>query len=148
MRVILLALILLISACAQNTNTMPPATMQLQKLEKTTLQASLPEKPIPKSVTVDGVPLAAFSLSEMNQLTDYAKQAKANTEGLNLLVTAHNQTIDQHNLMVDIAKQQEARANQNYALYVKEFNAHESDKQWWTLEKIVWQAIAIIGLAL
>ena len=84
----------------------------------------------------------------MNQLTDYAKQAKANTEGLNLLVTAHNQTIDQHNLMVDIAKQQEARANQNYALYVKEFNAHESDKQWWTLEKIVWQAIAIIGLAL
>jgi hypothetical protein len=92
--------------------------------------------------------MAAFSLSEMNQLNDYAKQAKANTEGLNLLVVAHNQTIAQNNLMVDIAKQQEARANDNYALYVREFNAHEQDKTWWAVEKIFWQALAIIGMAL
>lgn len=112
------------------------------------MSASLPEKPIPKAVTVDGTPMTAFTLTQMNQLNDYAKQAKANTEGLNLLVSAHNQTIAQNNLMVDIAQQQEKRADENYALYVKEFNAHERDKTWWTVEKIIWQAVAIIGLAL
>lgn len=148
MRLILLILILLLPACAQQMSNQPPAPMQLNKLEKTTLSASLPDKPIPKAVTVDGEKMAAFSLSEMNQLNDYAKQAKANTEGLNLLVVAHNQTIAQNNLMVDIAKQQEARANDNYALYVREFNAHEQDKTWWAVEKIFWQALAIIGMAL
>jgi len=84
----------------------------------------------------------------MDQLTAYVTQAKQNTEGLNKLVDAHNQTIEQNNLLVDIAKQQEARANSNYALYVEEFNAHERDKTWWSVEKIFWQAIAILGLAL
>jgi len=84
----------------------------------------------------------------MDQLTAYVTQAKQNTEGLNKLVAAHNQTIEQNNLLVDIAKQQEARANSNYALYVEEFNAHERDKTWWSVEKIFWQAIAILGLAL
>ena len=112
------------------------------------MQATLPDKPVPKSVTVNGEKLAAFTLSDMNQLTDYAKQAKANTEGLNLLVVAHNSTIEQTNLMADLAKQQEARANANYALYVNEFNEHQSDKTWWSVEKVLWQAIAIIGLAL
>lgn len=112
------------------------------------MQASLPEKPTPKAVTVESVPYAAFNLTQMNQLTDYAKQAKANTEGLNALVQAHNQTIVQHNLVVDLAEQQQARADTNYAMYVKEFNEHERDKTWWSVEKILWQAIAIIGLAL
>lgn len=84
----------------------------------------------------------------MDQLTAYAIQAKQNTDGLNKLVDAHNQTIEQTNLLVDIAKQQEARANSNYALYVEEFNAHERDKTWWSVEKIFWQALAILGLAL
>lgn len=75
-------------------------------------------------------------------------QARQNTDGLNQLVVAHNQVIDQANLLVDIAKQQEARANSNYALYVEEFNAHERDKTWWSVEKIFWQALAILGLAL
>lgn len=91
---------------------------------------------------------AAFSVESMNQLTDYAKQSKANTEALNALVKAHNAVVDQHNILVDVALQQEARANQNYELYVQEYNAHERDKQWFTVEKIFWQALAVIGLAL
>jgi len=31
---------------------------------------------------------------------------------------------------------------------VKEYNDHEKDKTWWAVEKIFWQALAIIGMAL
>jgi hypothetical protein len=122
--------------------------MQLKKLEKITLQASLPERPTPLAIQSDGKEYAGFTLTQLDQLSDYAKQSKKNTDGLNLLAGAHNQTIDQYNLMVDIAKQQEARANENYARYVQEFDDHQNDKRWWSVEKIFWQAIAIIGLAL
>lgn len=123
--------------------------LQLKKSEKITLQGSLPQKPNPSSITaLDGKEYSAFTVTQMDQLTAYVTQAKQNTEGLNKLVDAHNQTIEQNNLLVDIAKQQEARANSNYALYVEEFNAHERDKTWWSVEKIFWQAIAILGLAL
>jgi hypothetical protein len=122
--------------------------MQLKKLEKITLQASLPERPTPLAIQSDGKEYAGFTLTQLDQLSDYAKQSKKNTDGLNLLAGAHNQTIEQYNLMVDIAKQQEARANENYARYVQEFDDHQNDKRWWSVEKIFWQAIAIIGLAL
>ena len=112
------------------------------------MQASLPERPTPTPLAVDGIEYAGFTVTQLDQLTDYTKQSKKNTDGLNLLVTAHNQTIDQYNLMVDIAKQQEARANENYARYTQEFEDHQTDKRWWAVEKIFWQALAIIGLAL
>jgi hypothetical protein len=122
--------------------------MQLKKLDKITLQASLPERPTPLSIQANGVEYAGFTLTQLDQLSDYAKQSKKNTDGLNLLATAHNQTIDQYNLMVDIAKQQEGRANDNYTKYLQEFDDHQNDKRWWAVEKIFWQALAIIGLAL
>ncbi len=112
------------------------------------MQASLPARPSPIAIQNNGVAYAGFTVSQLDQLTDYAKQAEANTKALNLLADAHNSTIRQHNLMVDIAKQQEARANENYSRYVQEFEAHQSDKQWWAIEKVFWQALAIIGLAL
>lgn len=112
------------------------------------MQASLPERPTPLSIQANGVEYAGFTLTQLDQLSDYAKQSKKNTDGLNLLATAHNQTIDQYNLMVDIAKQQEGRANDNYTKYLQEFDDHQNDKRWWAVEKIFWQALAIIGLAL
>lgn len=112
------------------------------------MQASLPERPIPTPLVVDGKDWAGFSVTQLDQLSDYAKQASANTKGLNLLTQAHNQTIEQYNLMVDIAKQQEARANEYQARYVQEFEDHQSDRRWWQIEKIFWQTLAIVGLAL
>ena len=112
------------------------------------MQASLPARPSPIAIQNNGVSYAGFTVSQLDQLTDYAKQAEANTKALNLLADAHNSTIRQYNLMVDIAKQQEARANENHARYVQEFEDHQSDKRWWAIEKVFWQALAIIGLAL
>lgn len=143
-----LILILLLGCTSQKPLTTPPE-LQLRPSEKLTLQASLPQKPSPISITaVDGKRYAAFDVKGLDQLTDYVEQSKQNTAGLNLLVAAHNQSVEQNNLLIGIAKQQEARANTNYALYVEEFNAHERDKTWWSVEKIFWQALAIIGLAL
>lgn len=112
------------------------------------MQASLPQRPDPTPLVVNNVDYAGFTVSQLDQLTDYTKQAAANTKGLNLLAQAHNQTIEQYNLMVDIAKQQEARANENYARYAQEFEDHQNDQRWWKIEKIFWQALAIVGLAL
>lgn len=108
----------------------------------------MPNKPAAKKVSVDGVSYMAFDLTGANQLDTYANQAKANTEALKSLSVAHNQTINQYNLMVDIAKQQEARANQNYVNYQNAVEEHDNDKKWWAVEKVFWQALAIIGLAL
>lgn len=122
--------------------------MPLQKLQPVQMQATLPPKPDITAAQVDGKEVAVLDLANTRKLTDYVRQSKANTEGLNLLVAAHNQTIEQHNLVVDVALQQEQRANQNYALYLKEQQDHERDKTWWAVEKVFWQALAIIGLAL
>ncbi|MFA7287199.1 MAG: hypothetical protein WC052_06055 [Patescibacteria group bacterium] len=110
--------------------------------------ATLPDKPAISQAQVNGTEVAVLDLPNTRKLTDYVRQSKANTEGLNLLVAAHNQTIQQHNTVVDIALKQEVRANENYALYLKEQQAHERDKTWFAIEKVFWQAIAIIGLAL
>lgn len=97
---------------------------------------------------VNSVDYAGFTVTQLDQLTDYVKQAKKNTDGLNLLVKAHNQTIEQYNLMVDVAKQQEARANEYQARWVQEVEDHQTDQRWWQIEKIFWQTLAIVGLAL
>lgn len=102
---------------------------------------------MPVVVKVDGTEYGAFDLSGMNSLNQYAAQAKANTEALNTLVDAHNAVIDQHNLMVTFAKQQETRANDNYRLYVEEYNERQNQKRWFTLERFLLQAV-ILGLAL
>lgn len=112
------------------------------------MKAELPDKPQITQAQVNGADVSVLDLSNTRKLTDYVRQSKANTEGLNLLATAHNQTIQQYNTVVDLALKQEVRANENYALYLKEQEAHERDKTWFAVEKVFWQAIAIIGLAL
>lgn len=112
------------------------------------MEASLPDKPAISQAQLNGAEVAVLDLNNTRKLTDYVRQSKANTENLNLLVTAHNNTIQQHNTVVDIALKQEVRANENYALYLKEQQEHERDKTWFAIEKVFWQAIAIIGLAL
>lgn len=148
MRLLLLLLILMVPGCQTSQQWNPPPPMPLQKLEKLTLVASLPDKPAISQAQLDGKEVSVLDLSNTRKLTDYVRQSKANTEGLNLLVTAHNNTIQQHNTVVDIALKQEVRANENYALYLKEQQEHERDKTWFAIEKVFWQAIAIIGLAL
>ncbi len=122
-------------------------TSEIKPLENLELSATLPAKPMPVVIKVDGTEYGAFDLNGMNQLNVYAAQAKANTEALHTLVVAHNAVVDQHNLLVTYAKQQENRANENYKLYVEEYNERQNDKRWFTLERVVLQLV-IIGLAL
>lgn len=84
----------------------------------------------------------------MDALTDFAKQSKKNTEALQTVVETQNATVRQYNMLVDITRQEEERADRNYDLYVREYNAHQSDRRWFEVEKLFWQALAVIGLAL
>ena len=145
---LLLSSALLLVGCQTTNQWTPPPAMPLQKLQPVVMKAELPDKPQITQAQVNGTDVSVLDLSNTRKLTDYVRQSKANTEGLNLLATAHNQTIQQYNTVVDLALKQEVRANENYALYLKEQEAHERDKTWFAVEKVFWQAIAIIGLAL
>lgn len=147
-QLLLLLSLLLLTACQTTNQWTPPPPMPLQKLSPLKLEASLPDKPAISQAQVNGAEVAVLDLNNTRKLTDYVRQSKANTENLNMLVTAHNQTIGQYNTVVDVALKQEVRANENYALYLKEQQEHERDKTWFAIEKVFWQAIAIIGLAL
>lgn len=133
------------TGCAQKA--VVQQTSEIKELERLELNASLPPKGVPVEIKVDGTSYAGFDLNGMNALNQYAAQAKANTEALNTLVMAHNAVIDQHNLLVKYAKQQENRANENYKLYVEEYNERQNDKRWFTLERLFLQLV-IVGLAL
>ncbi|MNV83406.1 hypothetical protein D3C71_1772090 [compost metagenome] len=96
----------------------------------------------------DGTEYSGFDLNGMDQLNTYAKQAEANTQSLKTLVTAHNATIQQRNLLTTLVRQQEERGNTYSRLYTESQNQLESERRYNAIEKAIMQALIVIGLAL
>lgn len=122
---------------------------EFQDLKPISLDAQLPVRPQGVLVTgADGTEYSGFDLNGMDSLNTYAKQAEANTQSLKTLVTAHNATIQQRNLLTTLVRQQEERGNTYSRLYTESQNQLESERRYNAIEKAIMQALIVIGLAL
>lgn len=122
---------------------------EFQDLKPISIDPKLPERPQGVLVTgTDGNQYAGFNLVGMNELSTYAKQAESNTIALKTLVSAHNETIQQRNLLTQFAKQQETRGNTYSRLYTESQNQLESERRYNAIEKAILQALILVGLAL
>lgn len=147
-RLVLICSMLSLVAC---TTPREPEILhtEFEDLKPVSLDPRLPERPLGVSVTAtDGNEYVGFDLDGMNQLNTYAKQAEANTLALKTLVSAHNETIVQRNLLTTLVRQQEDRGNMYSRLYTESQNQLDSERRYNAIEKAILQALIVIGLAL
>lgn len=122
---------------------------EFQELKPVSLDPQLPVRPKGVLVTgTDGEQYSGFDLVGMDELNTYAKQAEQNTLALKTLVVAHNQTVQQRNLLTQLVRQHEERGNTYSRLYTESQNQLESERRYNAIEKAIMQALIVIGLAL
>lgn len=122
---------------------------QIEKLPEIQLSPVLPDRP-KATIVVDsqGNKYGGFDLRSMDALNQYAKQSEANTRALQELVSAHNQLIQQRNLMVDLVKREEERGNMYSTMYTESQNQIAEERRLNFVEKAFLQAIILLGLVL
>jgi hypothetical protein len=147
-RLVLICVLASLAACATPREPEILHT-EFEDLKPVSLDPQLPERPLGVSVTAtDGTEFVGFDLNGMNQLNTYARQAEANTQALKTLVSAHNETIIQRNLLTTLVRQQEDRGNMYSRLYTESQNQLDSERRYNAIEKAILQALIVIGLAL
>lgn len=147
-KLVLMVVLLTLAACATPREPEISHT-EFQDLKPIQIDPQLPERPKGVLVTgTDGEQYAGFNLVGMDELNTYAKQAEQNTLALKTLATAHNETIQQRNLLTTLVRQQEERGNTYSRLYTESQNQLESERRYNSIEKAIMQALIVIGLAL
>lgn len=147
-RLVLICSLAMLAACATPREPEILHT-EFEDLKPVSLNPQLPERPLGVSVTAtDGNEYVGFDFDGMNQLNTYARQAEANTLALKTLVSAHNETIVQRNLLTTLVRQQEDRGNMYSRLYTESQNQLEGERRYNAIEKAILQALIVIGLAL
>ena len=122
---------------------------KLETMDHLTAKAAvLPSVPQIRVTPIDGKEYAVLDAEGMNQLNQFRKAAKQNTEAVSLLIEAQNGLIDQRNLMLQNLRLEESRSNFFAEKYTESENLRREQYDQFQMELLIHKVTLLLFGAL